>query len=256
MIAAAFLLASSLTTAADPSCVVIRSLRTGQTTMTNPAECRVASTPASTFKIPNTLIALESGVDLDAMAKWDGVDYGNARWNRDQSLRTALRESAYWFYRDMARRLGEQKMREQFAKLKYAKDTFDGDHAAFWINGDLVVTPIEQVDFLERLARGKVDANPKNIATVRELIRHENGIVYGFDDLRLRWPAGTELRAKTGNASAHGARSSWLVGEVRCGAETLVFAARVRRPNGTLPRTVSVALAMRELNKRAPKSCR
>src|SRR4029453_7168385 len=40
----------------------------------NPAQCQVRSTPCSTFKVPNALLALETGVadGADFLLRWDG----------------------------------------------------------------------------------------------------------------------------------------------------------------------------------------
>ena len=50
-----------------------------------------AMLPASTFKIPNSLIALETGVVADPdkeVFKWDGVKRSIEPWNKDHTLRT------------------------------------------------------------------------------------------------------------------------------------------------------------------------
>ena len=53
--------------------------------------------PASTFKIPNSVIALETGVvgdpDKDVF-QWDGVTRSIEAWNRDHTLRSAIAASA------------------------------------------------------------------------------------------------------------------------------------------------------------------
>lgn len=243
------------TAAARTECVVIRSLTTGETWISDHEECGVRTAPASTFKIPNTLIALETGVitDVDAVVEWDGTPQPIAPWNRDHSTRTAMRDSVVWFYRDVARRIGAERMHDGLQRIGYGRD-FRGQHDLFWLNGDLEISPIEQVVFLSRLFNGKSAAHPAHVATVRELILHPGGRVYGFDDLPLEWPRGAELRAKTGNAVNGERRTSWLVGEARCAGEGFVFAARVRADE-ELPRRTSVSLAMRRLNRIAPDSC-
>jgi beta-lactamase class D len=62
--------------------------------------------PASTFKIPNTLIALDQGAvrDEKEIIRWDGKDKGLAAWNRDQSIETAFPMSCVWFYQALAKR--------------------------------------------------------------------------------------------------------------------------------------------------------
>lgn len=240
--------------AATRECVVVRSLLTGETHISDHQECGIRSVPASTFKIANTVVGLETGVirDIDAVVPWDGTPQPVRPWNADHDTRSAMRESVLWFYRDVARRIGEERMHAQLPRIGYPRD-FRGSVDLFWLDGRMEISPIEQVSFLTRLFSGRTAADPASVATVRELILHPDGYVHGFPDLPLEWPEGSELRAKTGNArnEARDQFTSWLVGEAKCGAETLVFAARVRSDK-PLERRSSVALAMKALNRRAP----
>src|SRR5215218_7552184 len=53
--------------------------------------------PASTFKVPNSLIALETGVAADAdstIFPWDRVVRDFDAWNQDHTLRSAIKVSS------------------------------------------------------------------------------------------------------------------------------------------------------------------
>ncbi|HZC98530.1 MAG TPA: penicillin-binding transpeptidase domain-containing protein, partial [Bradyrhizobium sp.] len=74
-----------------------------------------AKLPASTFKIPNSLIALETGVVQDPdkdVFKWDGVTRSIEAWNKDHTLRSALAASAVPVYQEIARRIGAERMQK------------------------------------------------------------------------------------------------------------------------------------------------
>ena len=77
------------------STLVVLDLRTGQTTRHNPELARQRFSPCSTFKIPNSLIGLETGVieDADFVLPWDGTKYERAQWNHDHDLRSAMANS-------------------------------------------------------------------------------------------------------------------------------------------------------------------
>ncbi len=64
----------------------------------NPERAARRYCPASTFKIPNTLIALETGAlkDKDELLKWDGKKHQFADWNKDQTLASAFAASCVW----------------------------------------------------------------------------------------------------------------------------------------------------------------
>ncbi len=65
--------------------------------------------PASTFKIPHTLFALDAGAVRDEFQvfEWDGIERDFSGHNRDQDLRSAMRVSALWVYERFAKEIGE-----------------------------------------------------------------------------------------------------------------------------------------------------
>jgi beta-lactamase class D len=219
-------------------------------------ECRRATVPASTFKIPHALIALDTGVvTRDTIFKWDGRKYTNDSWHRDHTLTTAIRWSVLPFFQHTARQIGRERMRRGLAMLHYAEDTFDGDIDAFWLNGDLVVSPREQFAFLSRFVRGTLPISRAHLSTVLEAMRMPQGEVLmaaGAHPFELTWPAGTVVRAKTGNATVAGERVSWLIGSLELESRQHVFVARLRFA-GTLPPSAGADLALRELNTRTPR---
>lgn len=107
--------------------------------------------------------------------------------------------------------------------LQYATDTFDGDVASFWVNGDLVVSPVEQVTFLRRLVRYELPLRRSDVDAVLETFRMPSGRITnasGVHDFALAWPAGTVVRAKTGDTNANGERVSGSSGTWRAPAGT------------------------------------
>jgi beta-lactamase class D len=144
-------------------------------------------------------------------------------------------------------------MQRGLANLRYAADTFERDVDAFWINGDLVVTPIEQFALLDRLVKATLPVSPKHMATVLDAMRMPRGQVTmaaGAHPFALNtWPKQTVVRAKTGNTTVDGERVSWLMGALELRGSHYVFVARVRSP-GTLPASAGADLALRELNSR------
>src|SRR3954463_3880174 len=81
-----------------------------------------AKLPASTFKIPNSLIALETGVVGDPdkdIFKWDGVVRSIEPWNKDHTLRTAIAASVVPVYQEIARRVGAERMQKYLDLFDY-----------------------------------------------------------------------------------------------------------------------------------------
>jgi beta-lactamase class D len=121
------------------------------------ALCERAFLPASTFKLANSIIGLETGVipSAEFVIPWDGVKRSSA-WDRDLSLRAALRESAVWYYQELARRVGLTRMREWVGKFDYGNRQVGDAVDRFWLDGPLAIRPLEQLEFLRKLARARL----------------------------------------------------------------------------------------------------
>jgi len=87
----------------------------------NSALCDTGYIPASTFKIPNSLIALEEGVikDTNQVIKWDGHEWPNKPWNQDLTLKTAMKYSCIWVYIGFAEQIGVKKYQDYVDSFDY-----------------------------------------------------------------------------------------------------------------------------------------
>lgn len=206
---------------------VSQDLRTGERFRVNPEGCATRHSPFSTFKIPASLIGLETGVvkGPDERWRWDparyplptwgaGDDYLRA-WQEDQSLRTALPRSIVWYFREIANRVGEPRMKNWLATFDYGNQDLSGGLDRFWLGSTLRISPDEQAEFLARLQQGKFPVAPSNLALVQELLTQESG-------------AGYRLVAKTGSS---GDGAGWLVGWVEVPGAGCSFALRIEAPS-------------------------
>ena len=75
--------------------------------------------PASTFKIPNSLIALETGVveNDSTLFKWDGKKRRLQSWERDMTFREAFHASCVPCYREIAQKIGVGRMKDYLQKF-------------------------------------------------------------------------------------------------------------------------------------------
>lgn len=246
--------ASQVTPAARTECFILTQPG-ARPYVSNATECGLATSPASTFKIPHALIALDAGVvKADDVIKWDGGDVAHDSWRREHTLATAIQWSVLPYFQRTARLIGRERMRRGLAMLHYADDSFERDVDAFWLNGDLVVSPQEQFAFLGRLLRGTLPFSRAHMSTVLDAMRmprNEVLMAAGAHPFALAWPDSTVVRAKTGNTTVAGERVSWLVGALELEGRQHVFVARVRS-NGALPSSAGADLALRELNARRP----
>lgn len=172
--------------------------------------------PASTFKIANSLIALETGVVGDPdrdIFKWDGVVRSIDAWNRDHTMRTAIAASAVPVYQEIARRIGAERMQKYVDLLEYGNRDIGGGVDQFWLTGSLRIDPFQQIDFIDRLRRGALPVSKRS----QELVR---------DILPVTSSGDSTIRAKTGLVSAQAGKPplGWLVGWAEKGSAQTVFA--------------------------------
>jgi beta-lactamase class D len=183
-----------------------------------------AKLPASTFKIPNSLIALDTGVVADPdkdIFKWDGVKRDIAAWNQDHTLRSAIAASAVPVYQEIARRIGAERMQKYLDEFDYGNRNIGGGIDRFWLTGALRIDPIQQIDFVDRLRRGVLPAAARSQQLVRDILP-----VVKVGDATIRYKTGL-LDAELGRPSF-----GWLVGWAEKGKEQTVFALNldVREP--------------------------
>jgi beta-lactamase class D len=172
--------------------------------------------PASTYKIPNSLIALETGVVQDPdrdVFKWDGVKRGIEAWNQDHTLRSAIAASAVPVYQEIARRIGPERMQKYIDLFEYGNRNIGGGIDQFWLTGELRIDPVQQIDFLDRLRRGVLPISKRSQDLVRDI-------------LPVTTAGEATIRAKTGLLGAERGQPSlgWLVGWAEKGSAQTVFA--------------------------------
>lgn len=181
----------------------------------NPARCERGYLPASTFKIANSIIGLETGVvsDAESPLPWDGKEYQNAAWNRDHTLRSAIQVSCLPCFQSIARKVGEARMVEWVTRLDYGNRDASGAVDQFWLHGALRITPFQQIDFLRRLDGGKLPIQERTLDVVRDVLTLDVTPNYIF-------------RGKTGSASPPEEimEVGWFVGYVELGERRVFFA--------------------------------
>lgn len=140
-------------------CFALLNNNTGNFTIYNLPRYRdSAFMPASTFKIVNSLIGLQTGkITNDSMViKWDGIVRERPEWNRDLSMYQAFRVSAVPYYQEVARRIGQPTMQAWLDSLAYGTKKIKGPIDSFWLNNSLKITPDEQLGLVKRLYFNKL----------------------------------------------------------------------------------------------------
>ncbi|KAB8143133.1 class D beta-lactamase [Chloroflexia bacterium SDU3-3] len=213
------------------------STRDGSYTRHNPQRSAQQFLPASTFKILNSLIALETGVitDESTIITWDGTRYHNQDWNQDHTLASAFKNSVVWYYQEVARRIGERRMRQYVEAAGYGNQNIGGKIDRFWLDGDLRISADEQVAFLRRPYDEDLPFSTRSIQIVKSIMRQ-------------RQTADYTLSGKTGTAVWGDQRMAWFVGYLETQGGTYIFALNMEDPAAAEPltseRARSTALAL------------
>ena len=195
--------------------VVISSLD-GQEYICNRERAGQRFLPASTFKILNTLIALQESVIADEkeVIAWDGQDKGWKAWNKDQTMETAFPISCVWFYQELAKRVGTEKYLRHLEDVGYGNKKTGPEVTTFWLDGDLRISALEQVAFLKRLYFNDLPYSQEYQYLVKKLMTVEKTTEY-------------TIRAKTGWAAGVKPQIGWYVGYVEKKDQIWCFAVNI-----------------------------
>lgn len=212
----------------------------------NESRCRQRFTPASTFKIPNSLIGLETGVvrDADFVIRWDRQRYPNEgrpaiapfiHWWQDHTLRSAMKYSVVWYYIEIAQLVGEHRMEKYVTQFRYGNGDTSGGIDQFWRNSSLQISADEQVNFLKRFYTGQLSVSDRSTAIVKDIILLKQTPTY-------------KLSGKTGAAPlAKGGTFAWFVGYLEREGNVYFFALNMDGANYEAIREERIELTKRIL---------
>lgn len=177
--------------------------------------------PASTFKIINLLIALETGVvhDENEVIRWNGL-IDTARYGYrpeiylDMTVQDAFRESSVWVFLDMAKKIGKANYQHYLKLCNYGNQNLSETGDDFWNFGFLGISPVNQVNFLRNMYAEKLPFSKRNIDIVKRVLISEQAENY-------------TLSAKTGWTRQGGINTGWWVGYIETKAGVFFYATRL-----------------------------
>jgi beta-lactamase class D len=215
-------ISSLFTEAGVKGTMVISNLDDSKRFVHDAGRADLAMLPASTFKIANSLIALDAGVisGPDEIIPWDGTVRFLDAWNQDQTMRSAFPISCVWFYQELARRVGNDRYVQYLKSLNYGNALTGEDVSTFWLKGDLRISAQEQIQFLKRLYRHDLPFSEAQMDLVKELMVIDSTSEY-------------TLRVKTGWAVRVDDQIGWYVGWLETREDVWFFAMNMDIVNDT-----------------------
>lgn len=173
--------------------------------------------PASTFKIVNSIIGLETGqVVTDKIEfKWDGKKRRLKQWEQDFDLKGAFHASCVPCYQDLAKRIGVEQMNAYLDTFEYGQMIVDAESLnVFWLEGESGVSQIEQVNFLTAFYNNTLPISMKTTTAMKSLMVIDQNDAY-------------TLSGKTGWSIRNGNNNGWFVGYIEKGDDLYFFATNV-----------------------------
>lgn len=173
--------------------------------------------PASTFKIPNAIIALETSVVKSdtSLLKWDGKERDFDSWERDLTLREAFQASCVPCFQEIARKIGSSQMKTYLNKLHYSDMDVTAENIdSFWLKGNSRISSFEQINFLERFLSKKLPILNSTRESMLKIFSIEENNIY-------------KLSGKTGWSYNEKDNNGWFVGFLEKDNKTYFFALNV-----------------------------
>jgi beta-lactamase class D len=174
----------------------------GRFTVYNLDRFKERFSPASTFKIVNAMIGLQTGkMTTDStVIPWDGVQRERPEWNQDLSLHRAFRYSAVPHFQSLARSIGRDTMQRWLDTLKYGNMRIGSAVDSFWLDTTLLISPDEQLGLVKRLYFRQLPFRASVQESVKKMMVQENNALY-------------QLAYKTGmGQTREGRPMAWMVG--------------------------------------------
>jgi len=231
--------------------IAVRRVGDSLTHVFDPTRAARGFIPASTFKIPNSLIAVELGIVADEHQYYPVTWPRQAieSWNREHTFRTAFKYSVVPVYQILAREVGEARYTEWLDRLQYGNRRPTGGVDHFWLDGDLRISAFQQLDFLQRLVRLELPSSERSQRLVIGMMLNE------ADACHI-------LRAKTGLVGVSATRKvdpvGWWVGWVETDTATTLFALNIEinGPNDSAQRQRVARSVLRSLGALPARPCR
>lgn len=163
---------------------VLYDLKSDAWSIYNMNHATLRTAPESTYKIYDALFGLEEGIitPKDSFMAWDGTDYPFEAWNADQNLYSAMQSSVNWYFQKIDRQLGASSLRSYMKEIGYGNEIINSDLSSYWMQSELKISPVEQVELLTSLYDNDFGFSPENVNTVKDsicLFSSENISFYG-----------------------------------------------------------------------------
>ena len=203
-------------------------------------QATLRTAPNSTYKIYDALFGLEEGVIApdDSFMAWDGPNHPFEAWNGNQDLLSAMQSSVNWYFEEIDQQIGLSAIRDYIRKIGYGNEIVNADLSAYWMQGALKISPVEQVELLTALHNNRFGFAPENINTVKNSICLFSSEKFSSE--------GKSFYGKTGTGRVDGEDvNGWFVGYIETAGNTYFFATNIQAAeNATGSKASEISLSI------------
>jgi beta-lactamase class D len=181
--------------------------------------------PASTFKIINALIGIETGrvIDTNVVFSWDGSNSNRPECNKDMSMHEAFRISCPPWFQELARRIGRDTIQHWIDTLGYGRRykpfKILNNQDTFWLDNSLKLTADEQLGVVKQLYFDQLPFQKRTQRLVRGMMLQEKNANYS-------------LSYKTGwGFTENGHSLGWIIGWIEENQHPYFFVLQLEHPS-------------------------
>lgn len=164
---------------------VLLNAQEGRLVVHDPERANAPFLPASTYKVPHALIALETGVadGPEHLIRWDPSLHPDQAWwpevwAQDHTLESAVKNSVVWYFQEVAGSVGQDRMQRYVNQFNYGNKNLSGGIDRFWLTGGLRTSAMEQVQFLQRFYHGELGVSKESTELVKNMLLLEDAPGY------------------------------------------------------------------------------
>lgn len=203
-------------------------------------QATLRTAPNSTYKIYDALFGLEEGVIApdDSFMAWDGTNHPFEAWNGNQDLLSAMQSSVNWYFEEIDKQIGSSAIQDYIRKIGYGNEIVNANLSAYWMQGALKISPVEQVELLTALHNNRFDFAPENINAVKNSI-----CLFSSENFSSK---GKNFYGKTGTGRIDCQDvNGWFVGLLETTGNTYFFATNIQAAeNATGSKASEISLSI------------
>jgi beta-lactamase class D len=224
-----WLLVLSAAIHAAPLCTLLADAATGKVLRRSGDHCEQRYTPASTFKIPLSLMGYDSGFltdeHLPAIPYREGSAAQDPSWKTTVDPTSWIKNSVVWYSQQLTTWLGQERLARYVTRFGYGNQDLSGNPGLndgltqAWLSSSLRISPLEQAAFLGKVATRQLPVAARAYDMTARLL-YVGELANGWS---VRGKTGTGFQMKDDGTADLSRQIGWFVGWAARGKRMIVF---------------------------------